>query len=415
MNKNHHNKHFDVIIVGAGLVGLTLACALAKQDLSVAVVDKNTIEPAEIGQENFALRVSAINHASQRILHNLNIWEKIKDTLHVSPYEKMHVWDSMGKGEIKFDCTLLAKANLGYIIENNIMHNALLSELEQFSNCVFFPLMSPASLTKTKNAVELHFQDKLSLQAKLIVGADGSNSWLRNYVGIANYSWSYDHDALVTTVETEISHQKTAWQCFLPNGPLALLPLSSPQHCSIVWSSCPKEIQQLHALNPEEFTDKISFAFDYRLGRIKQIANKVTLPLFMQHAKEYTRPRIALIGDAAHTIHPLAGQGINLGFLDAASLAQVISHANEKNTDIGDLCVLRRYERWRKSENWFMILGMEFLKRLFQTESPFFVKSRSFGLNKVNEFALLKNQFIDHALGLKGKLPELVVADLLLE
>lgn len=391
-------KKFDVIIVGAGLVGLTLACALVQADFTVAIVEANPLEPVDIVRDQIQCRVSAINPFCQTLFEKLTVWQKILASKRVSAFESMQVWDSQGRGEINFDCTQIAQPCLGYILEHAIILNALLATLFANPNLTIFSPAKPVGLALSTGEIELALPGR-SLTAKLIVGADGANSWLRSQANIHCHSWSYHQEAMVTTVRTQNSHQKTAWQCFLPQGPLALLPLFEDHLCSIVWSGSPLEISRLKALKEPAFNREISQAFEFRLGNIEKIAAPITLPLYMQHAKEYVKPRLALIGDAAHTIHPLAGQGINLGFADAMALAYNLIQTREQKKDWGDYLELRKYERQRKSENWLMIAGMEFFKQLFQSKNQVAVCSRSFALNTIDKVAFLKNQFIDHAMG----------------
>lgn len=394
------DKKFDVIIVGGGLVGLSLAVTLAKEDFTVAVVEQKELKPIRLSEDNYQLRVSAINPLCKKIFEKLEIWDAIFSSGRVSAFEHMHVWDNLGKGEIHFDCTKLAQPCLGYIIENDAIQNALLEKLAQYQNVTMITGAKPQQFIQVNDGISLRLENE-TLTSKLVVGADGPNSWVRNKTNINLTTWPYNHEALVTTVQTELSHQKTAWQCFLPEGPLALLPLPDENLCSIVWSSEPIEIKRLKMMDENEFNQEITSAFEHRLGKITKISNDVTVPLFMRHAKEYVKHRIALIGDAAHTIHPLAGQGVNLGFMDAEALANNVINAGNQQRDFGEYISLREYERKRKSENWVMIIAMDLFKRLFQSEALLAVNVRSAGLNIVDKTNFLKNQFIYHATGLR--------------
>ncbi len=397
---------YDIVIVGAGIVGLVLACALVKESFEVALVEEKNVEQLSLQLDDFQLRVSAINLACVNIFKNLNLWDHILASNRVSPFEKMQVWDSLGRGKIFFDCTEIACSSLGFILENAVIVNALLVELKKYSNLTIFSNKKPLGIVTNENGIELKLVD-ISLTTKLIVGADGANSWIREYTKIACHSWPYCHESLVMSVHTEFPHQKTAWQCFLPDGPLALLPLFDDHICSIVWSSSPHEIRRLRNLEEASFNLEITNAFEGRLGKIKKISTDMALPLVMRHAKEYVKPRVALIGDAAHTIHPLAGQGVNLGILDAAELAENIIMARDNKQDWGDFICLRRFERRRKSSNWLMIIGMDFFKRLFQSKSLVAINLRSLGLNAVNKLDSCKNQLIYYATGLSDDLPKL--------
>jgi 2-octaprenylphenol hydroxylase len=288
---------------------------------------------------------------------------------------------------------------LGSIIENSVIHNVLLSNLKKLRNVVIFDETSPTAFTTDQEVIGLRLSTHHQLNAQLIIGADGCNSWVRENARIGSVQWAYHHDALVTTVRTEYPHKKTAWQCFLPEGPLALLPLKDQHVCSIVWSGSKNEITRLTGLKDENFDAEITHAFERRLGNISKISTHATFPLVMRHAKRYVEKRIALVGDAAHTIHPLAGQGINLGFADALSLAKQIKLSRSKTGDCGHYTWLRKYERSRKADNWLMTLGVEGLKRLFESQSVTAIYLRCLGLNWIDRQGAIKNQFVTRAMG----------------
>lgn len=394
------HDRYDVVIVGGGLVGLFLALVLSKSDFTVALIEQKSLHSTLLSLNTFQTRVSAINPGCKILFEQIGIWEKIQATGRISSYENMFVWDSLGRGNIHFDCTKVAQPSLGYIIENAVINNILLNELNNYRNFTAITATEPTALHYINDEeIAIKLNDK-KIAAKLIVGADGAKSWVRSVANMDTITWPYHHEALVTNVNVEKSHQRTAWQCFLPDGPLALLPLTDPHQCSIVWSSIPNEIARLRQLPENEFNFELTNAFEEKLGKITKIAPLISVPLVMIHAKEYVKARIALVGDAAHTIHPLAGQGINIGFQDAAVLAENIIRDRTSKKDWGSYIQLRDYERHRKSENWLMILGMEGFKRLFQTDSQFFINTRSFGLKMVDNFDFLKNKFIHHAMGL---------------
>ncbi len=393
------NNHYDVVIIGGGLVGLFLAFMLGKEDFKVALIEKQSLLPVVLQDDEFQTRVSAINPGCKSVFERLGLWSKIFASGRVSPYEEMFVWDSLGKGKIHFECTKIAQPCLGFIIENAVIHNALLAMLNPDPNVELISATPNAIFLPNHQSLGVKLPER-TLTTKLLVGADGARSWVREQAQIQITSWPYDHEALVTNVRTEKSHAKTAWQCFLPDGPLALLPLVDEHICSIVWSARPQEIKRLQGMTEDQFNFEITNAFEGRLGKIQRIARQTVVPLVMSHAKQYIKSRIALIGDAAHTIHPLAGQGVNLGFLDAIVLAENIIAARNCRKDWGTYSELRNYERRRKSENWLMVLGMEVFKRLFESESMFFVGARSAGLRIVDNMDFLKNQFIGYATGL---------------
>jgi len=314
----------------------------------------------------------------------------------VSPFREVRVWDGSGGGSIHFDSANLAEADMGHIIENRVMQKALMDRLAHFENIDF---ISPVSLKKMNdNKIELDNGEIIS--AQLIVGADGARSWVREQAGIAVKERPYGHHALVAKVQTEIPHQKTAWQRFLPKGTLAFLPLEDENYCSIVWAESPERVEELKNSDEDLFKKELAEQFESRLGRIKSIGQRATFPLQMRHAKNYVLPGIALIGDAAHTIHPLAGQGLNLGIADAQVLADVIKEALKKKRDFAGLPILRKYERGRKSDNLTMIAAMDGFKYLFGSQSEPAKWIRKTGLNLTNAFNPVKNIIMERILGL---------------
>lgn len=237
------------------------------------------------------------------------------------------------------------------------------------------------------------------ITAKLLVGADGANSRVRELTGIEMIGWSYGQQAIVATVETEADHQQTAWQRFLPEGPLAFLPMQAPW-CSIVWSVSEQRADSLYALNKADFMQALAGDFEYRLGNIRDVGERARFPLKLSHARAYSAPRVALVADAAHTVHPLAGQGLNLGLQDVAGLMDQLSYALETGRDIGSRRVLRAYERNRKGDNWLMQGSFDALKRLFSNDQRFLTRLRNTGLSTVDRLPVLKNAFVRKAMGL---------------
>lgn len=394
------NTHYDIIIVGAGMVGATLACGLAEEaeQLSIALIDAN--EPKfNWEHDSYDMRVSAITRASQKLFKDVGAWEYIVEQ-RISPYHDMFVWDAAGKGELHFDSADMGESDLGHIIENRVILKALHQRIKEHPQ---IELLCPVKLEKIEfnqdqNIVTL--ENKTKLSANLVVAADGSRSWVRQQADIAVKGWDFDQAALVTTVKTEQYHQDTAWQRFLPSGPLAFLPLTGG-YSSIVWSTSPEEAKRLTEISEEEFAGEIEQAFASKLGKITSVAARAVFPLRLFETLNYVKPRLALVGDAAHTIHPLAGQGVNLGLADVASLMDVIVEALNDKKDIGDLKVLRRYERWRRSENRAMIIAMDGLKRLFGSELSAVKGLRSLGLDITNKITPLKNIIMQQAMGIK--------------
>ncbi len=316
----------------------------------------------------------------------------------------MQVWSSQG-GELTFDHAQLRVPVLGHILEENLLRTALFEKVQEKPQIDFFCPRTFHSLQEKENYFELSGpSSQSSLCAKLIVGADGAQSWVREQAGIALRVHDYQHSALIAQVETESPHLKTARQVFLcdkkfPTGPLAFLPLSEAHHCSIVWSTAPNEAERLLHLEESAFQELLSEAFDFRLGKILAVSKRQIFPLFERHAESYVKNRLALIGDAAHTLHPLAGQGVNLGIADARTLAEVIGLALQKNRDFASFSTLRRYERICRGDNQLMQAAVKLLKTLFTNENRglSFMGSKSLGLT--NHCHPLKNFFAYYAMG----------------
>lgn len=394
----------DVLIVGGGMVGATLACALGEKNFNVIMID--TQQPAmSWPAEGYDLRVSAITRATQRILETLNVWQNIAAE-RISPYRDMHVWDAAGEGVIHFDSAELGEASLGHIVENRVTLKALHQRIEELDSVSFIPDVMATSLEMENANVSLTLNNGVSIDAQLIVAADGSRSWVRQQRGISVRGWDYDQAALVTYVKTSQSHQETAWQRFLATGPLAFLPLTEG-YSSIVWSTSPEMAEQLRTMPEEHFAIELQAAFEDRLGSIDEVGPRAVFPLRFFETSNYVQHRLALVGDAAHTIHPLAGQGVNLGMSDAASLAEVLITAKNNRKDIGSLKVLRQYERWRRADNRNMLITMDGFKRLFSNDSSLLGWIRNTGMILLDKTPLVKNIIVKQAMGISGSQPKL--------
>jgi 2-octaprenylphenol hydroxylase len=402
----NHNQNYDVVVIGSGIVGATVALALAKNtSLRIAVLEATT--PTVEWQENsYHSRVSAIALSSKRIFESLGVWDSIA-AKRISPYRQMQVWDSIGKGEIHFDAHAVQEEVLGYIIEDNVMRISLLERFKHYDHLNYLHPLQIVSLQEKSDAILLETDHQQIIKTKLLIAADGAESWVRSAAGIELKTWDYKHTALIATVQTEKPHQETARQCFLPGGPLAFLPLAEINTSSIVWSVSANEAADLVSLNDVDFCKKLADAFLHTLGAIVSVSKRQSFPLHMRHAKQYVRDHMALVGDAAHTVHPLAGQGVNLGLLDAAALAEVITNAVNKNRHFESIAILRRYERWRKGDTVAMLAMVETLKHLFASEHKFIQYLRSTGLNMTNRLAFLKHYIANYALGKRGDLPEM--------
>ena len=393
---------YDVVIVGGGMVGAALACALGNTALKVAVLDH--APAAAPPDHSYDQRVSAVTLASQAFFENVGAWDGMARR-RISPVREMRVWSEGGQGAIHFDAAEIGEACLAWIIENSVMRNALLERLQHFTNVHYLCPVQVQDINLTEEAATLTLQDGRNLRTRLLVGADGADSAVRRAAEIETQSLNLNQKGIVATVITGKPHEQIARQRFLATGPLAFLPLDEPRSCSIVWSADSARADQLLALDDAAFIAELQNAFGDALGQIETIGPRAAFPLALSHAKAYTAARVALIGDAAHTVHPLAGQGVNLGFLDAAALAEVLLDAGEK--DIGAHLVLRRFERWRKGGNLSMIAVTGGFRYLFGNDLPLISQLRNVGLELANSVTPMKNFIMRRASGLEGDLPKL--------
>lgn len=400
----------DLIIVGAGMVGSTLALALERTGLKTLLIDAGPLQTRPFAAEDpFEPRVSALSAASQRILERVGAWPGIT-ARRASPYSEMQVWDGSGTGQIHFSAASVHADVLGHIVENRVVQDALLDALTARGSVEMIAQATLERLERQEGGWVLTLADGQCLQAPLVVAADGANSTVRRLSGCETREWDYLHHAIVTSVRCAEPNQRTAWQRFTDDGPLAFLPLQregDQYWCSIVWSVPEEQASRFMALDDEAFCAALGRAFEYRLGEVLEVDPRLCIPLRQRHAKRYVQPGLALIGDAAHTIHPLAGQGVNLGLLDAATLAEVIQAALARGEEPASSRVLGRYERRRMPHNLAMMAAMEGFERLFQADPPLVRWLRNTGLKGVQALPEAKAIFVRQALGLSGDLPEL--------
>ncbi len=392
-------NEFDIIIIGGGIVGLSFACELAGSDFSVAVVERNELRPVSDEPE---CRVSAINRFALQQFKRAGVWRS-ELTKRACVFDRMFVWDQTGAGQIQFDAVELGVPELGVIIENTVLQHLLLETVLAAENIDY---LCPEEITgidyqpedggQTRSCITL--ASGAQLTAKLLVGADGAQSKVREVASIQRKQQSYGQQGLVCNVATSEPHQHTAWQCFMPTGPLAFLPMYNGES-SIVWSLDDAAASERMALSDDEFKIALAEASQYKLGEINNVSQRFLFPLGHGHSIDYVKPGLALIGDAAHSIHPLAGQGANLGIADAAALAAIITQAKKADRQWTALHTLSKYQRQRKGANLLMETSMTAFKELFGNDNALLSEARNAGLALVDHLPALKYRVIRQALG----------------
>lgn len=396
---------YDIVIAGAGMVGLALAASLRDSDCRVALVEARTLPGAwqASGEsvDDYDPRVSALTLASQRLLQDVGAWQGIQSA-RARAYGHMHVWDALGTASIDFDAQDVSRPALGHIVENAVTCSALMAQLEGASNISFHAEDPIESFDYSEcGPQQLQLQSGASLSATLLVAADGANSFLREQAGFDLREWSYQQKAIVATVQCSAAHEATAWQRFLPQGPLAFLPLAGADDrlCSIVWSCDDARADEIMAMDDAGFKQVLGRSIERRLGDVCAVSRRFMFPLRQRHARGYTKPGMVLLGDAAHVIHPLAGQGVNLGFQDVVALADELKRAQQRGLSFAADEVLGRYQRRRMGDNLGMMAVMEGFKRLYGETAPAAVVLRNFGMRNVDRLGLLKQQIIRRAMG----------------
>ncbi|MDR7344437.1 2-octaprenyl-3-methyl-6-methoxy-1,4-benzoquinol hydroxylase [Pantoea alhagi] len=389
-----HQTQFDVVVVGGGMVGAALASGLAQQGFQVAVLEREV--PAAFNPEAPPdIRISAIGCASVDLLKQLEVWPAVQQ-MRCAPYRKLETWEWQ-TARVQFDAASLGLPELGYMVENSVLQLALWQRLQQQP----VTLLAPAKLSALQQhngGWQLTLEDGQTLTTRLLVGADGANSQVRQLTGIGIQGWNYSQSCMLISVELEHATGDTTWQHFTPEGPHALLPLFD-RWASLVWYDSPARIRQLQALTPEQLQKEVERCFPPRLGRFR-VQQAASFPLVRRHANRYVLPGLALVGDAAHTINPLAGQGVNLGYRDVDALIEVLTAARNQAEDWSSERVLLRYQRQRQKDNLLMQSGMDLFYFAFSNRLPPLRVLRNVGLMAAEHAGVLKRHALRYALGL---------------
>lgn len=385
----------DVAVVGGGMVGAATALALARAGLKTALLEARAPSPWSSAAE-VDLRVVGLAPSSLALLDDLGVWTSIR-TARASPYAHMHVWDARSGASVSFDAEREGRHQLGYIVENSLVQWTLWQALEAAGVQRLCPA-KVQSFEAREDRIQLELDDGQTMAAAVLVAADGAASPLRKLAGIETRGRDYAQSAVVAHLQTERPHGHTAWQRFLPTGPLALLPLEDGRS-SLVWTLPVDEANRVLALDDHTFIDALGAASDFRLGRILASSARASFPLKLQLARCYQAERFLLLGDAAHAVHPLAGQGVNLGLRDVAELRDTLVEARLAGRDIGAVHVLRRYARRRRSADTLDALGFDALERIYAWESSPLIAARGLGMRLLDRLSPLKRRVGDHAAG----------------
>ena len=385
-------EQFDVVVAGGGMVGAATAIGLAQQGLSVAVLEGVQPAPFEVSQP-MDLRVSAISPHSVSLLERLGAWEAVT-AMRLCPYKRLETWEHP-ECRTRFNAEQMHLERLGYIVENRVIQLALWQQFELYPNLTVKCPARMVSAIDSDNGQTIVLEDGSQIQATLLVGADGANSKVRQQAGIGITAWDYRQHCMLINVETALPQQDITWQMFTPHGPRSFLPLPGHQ-ASLVWYDSPSRIQQLSALSPEQLEAQISAHFPAELGEFK-VLNHGRFPLTRRHAQTYYKPGVVLLGDAAHTINPLAGQGVNLGFKDVDVLLHEIEKAGQ---DWSELRVLKGYECRRRPDNLLMQSGMDFFYTTFSNDLLPVKLLRNAGLKLAEQAGPIKQKVLKYAMGM---------------
>ncbi|QIR37401.1 FAD-dependent hydroxylase [Tolypothrix sp. PCC 7910] len=393
---------YDLVIVGGGIIGLTLASALKDSGLSILLVEAKVASAAVAKGQAYAIHM-----LSALIYQGIGIWDKILPQ--IAKYQRVRLSDADFPEVVEFETADLGKPELGYVAE----HQALLYPLQEFvRDCANVTYICPAEVLRTEYqkdivAIEIKVAEEIrTVRSKLVVAADGSRSPIRQAANIKTHGWKYWQSCIVAFVQPEKPHNNTAYEKFWTSGPFAILPLPG-NRCRIVWTAPHAEAKALCELDDEQFLAELSRRFGNQMGKLKLLGDRFIFPVQLMQSDRYVLPRLALVGDAAHNCHPVGGQGLNLGIRDVAALAQVIQKANASGEDIGKIQVLKRYERWRQRENLTILGFTDLLDRMFSNNFLPVLLVRRLGLWIMRRLPILKINVLKLMIGLKGRTPEL--------
>ena len=403
----------DIIISGAGLTGCTLAALLAKQGISSTIVESsNSALSTSVAKKD--PRTLSVTPATKRILSSIDIWQQLPVDK-IGGFEKIQIWDENSKADIEFDCRDVCAPVLGYIVGQSVLQEALERLIKSIPIINTITGVTIASYIEDAGMINCELSDGRVISSRLLVGADGANSQIRNLAGIAVECIDYHQKAVACIVQTRIPHDKIARQRFLSTGPLAFLPMNDENQCGVVWSTQSELANALLALEDREFCHALEETFENRLGEVQHCEQRVGFKLLRNQALSYVNGLCVLVGDAAHTVHPLAGQGANMGISDAAVLSQLFQQAKLDGRRLGSRQVLRSYERWRKTENKKMTLLLEGIKNFFEEENELVSFIRGNGMMMINHSSFIKNRIMKYAMGLSGDIPTIIDSPLIKE
>ncbi|MEQ1964975.1 3-demethoxyubiquinol 3-hydroxylase [Xenorhabdus khoisanae] len=394
---NNPQQKFDILVVGAGMIGAATALGLAQEGWRVALLEHQPPAPYDAGSEP-DIRVSAISCASVDLLKQLGAWKNVLQ-MRSAPYRKLETWEQ-NDSKVTFDANSLGLPELGYMVENRILQLALWQEFERYPNLTLFcpTVLKSMQRQREDKTWRVMLEEGTEIDAHLIIGADGARSQVRQLANIGSKGWQYRQSCMLITVKTEQPQQDTTWQQFFPSGPRAFLPLFD-QWASLVWYDSPARIRQLQSMTMVQLEREVSKAFPARLGKVAPIAAG-SFPLVRHHASHYVQDGLVLLGDAAHTINPLAGQGVNLGYRDVDVLLKVLTDAKELLEDWHSQAVLMRYQRRRMPDNLVMQAGMDLFLTAFSNDLPGLKTVRNLALMVAQRSGVMKNLALKYALGL---------------